>query len=83
MRPAATPRCQHPEPASPVLADAPLPAQALRPSVPERLQEPAERQVAGGDLQPRVLQAAARQVSVGAERSGSGLSEIDAQAAGR
>lgn len=62
MRPAATSRRQHPEPPPTVLADSPLSAEAFRPSVPKLLQEPAQRQSPGRDLQPSVLQTTGHQV---------------------
>lgn len=77
MCPAAASHRQHPEPASTILANPPLSAEALLQSVPQRLQEPARRQSPGRDLQPRVLQTAGHQVGV------RDVSDRRRQAAGR
>ena len=55
---------QLPHSASPVLAHPPLPAATLLQGVPQRAQEPAQRQGTGRDLQPGAPQTAGYQVGV-------------------
>ena len=61
---AATSHRQRLDPASPVLANLPQSAQAFLQSVPKRVQEPAQCQGPGRDLQPCALQTADHQVGV-------------------